>query len=88
MEGILEETMLVDATQYCIYGYSGYSSRAYLGIPFQVSVVKSDQFAFNQAVSSARTTVEWMFKEMKSYWAMVDLTRKMSVIQLGMGTVR
>lgn len=82
MDGMREETILVDGTQYFIYDYSGYNSCEYRSIPFQGSPVKSDQAAFNQFMSSARITLQWMFMELKSHWNMIDFPRKIHVLRL------
>ena len=36
-------------------------------------------------MSAARTTVEWMFKEVKQYWSTVDFKRKMKTGELPAG---
>lgn len=83
----LEDVMVVDDVQYCIYGDSGYNERAFLEIPFQGSSLTENQAAFNKAMSAARITVEWMFKEVKTYWTMVDFPRKMRVLQAPVGSL-
>lgn len=83
----MEDVLYIDGIQYCIYGDSGYNSRPYLEVPFQGSTLSGDQTAFNQAMSAARITVEWMFKEAKTFWTTVDFPRKMRVMQLPVGSL-
>ena len=83
----LEEVMKVGDRQFCIFGDSGYNVREYFEIPFQGSHLNENQRAFNRAMSGARITVEWMFKELKKFWTAVDFPRKMRVLQLPVGTL-
>lgn len=87
LDGNLEVVLVVGGRQFCIYGDSGYNRRDYLEIPFQGSNLSPDQAAFNKAMSAARITVEWMFKEVKTFWTMVDFPRKMRVLQIPVGTL-
>ncbi len=49
--------------------------------PFQGSSLTPEESAFNKSMSSARISVEWMFKEVKLYWSHVDFKSKMRVGQ-------
>eukprot|EP00171_Calliarthron_tuberculosum_P004409 IDg4409t1 len=73
----LEECMLVDGTQFCIYGDSGYNWREYMEVPFQGAHLGEDARAFNTAMAMSRVTVEWMFKEIKLFWTLMDFKRKL-----------
>jgi len=75
----LNNALLVDGKQFCIYGDSGYNWRSYLEIPFQGAALSEDQTAFNKAMSGSRITVEWMFKEVKLYWTVLDFKRKLRI---------
>lgn len=85
IDGCLEQTMCVDGFQYCLYGDSGYNNREYLCIPFQ-GHVNEDQRKFNQVMSGARVTVEWMFKELKLSWTTMDFKRKLKVKEAPVGS--
>lgn len=63
--------------QICMYGDSGYNWMMFLEIPFHTSFLSPDQIAFNKAMPSARITVEWNLKEVKTFWTRVDFPRKM-----------
>lgn len=87
IESLLDELLFIDGTQYCIYGDSGYNSRSFLEVPFQGTTLTSGQSAFNRAMSAARVTVEWHYKELKQYWTTVDFKRKMKVGEGPVGAV-
>ena len=46
-------------------------------VPIQFSHLWNAQKALNTAMSPARVTFEWTFKEVKQYWSNVDFKRKM-----------
>ena len=77
LDDVLQELLFVDGKQYCVYGDSGYNRRSYMEVPIQGSHLSNAQKAFNAAMSRARVTVEWIFKEVKQYWSTVDFKRKM-----------
>ena len=81
LESQLEECLLSDGIQYCIYGDSGYNWREYLEIPFQGAHLGGDARAFNTAIATSRVTVEWMFKEIKLFWTLMDFKRKLRIQQ-------
>ena len=58
----LPEVLDVGGKGYCIFGDSRYNRRRFMEIPFQGSSLPAQQVAFNKAMSSARITVEWIFK--------------------------
>lgn len=72
----LQEVLEVDGRMFCLYGDSGYSARWYLYIPFRGSNLCEARRTFNEAMSKARVTVEWFFKEVKLFWASVDFKRR------------
>lgn len=63
----LEDVLLISGRQFFLYGDRGYNQRLYLELPFQGSVVRADHAEFIQGMSGTRITVEWMFKEIKTY---------------------
>ena len=69
-----------DGMKYCIFADSGYNERWFLRIPFQGSNLIASQRAFNKSMSSVRVTVEWMFKEIKIHWPVIDFKRKLRVL--------
>lgn len=77
----LQASLRDGALQYCIYGDSGYNSREYLEVPFQGAHLGEDAIAFNAAMATSRVTVEWMFKEIKQFWTLLDFKRKLRIEQ-------
>lgn len=75
----------VEGTSYCIHGYSGYSPRWFMEVPFQGGNISPPQAAFNKAMSAVRITVEWIFKEVKIHFATVDFKRKMKRLEAPIG---
>ena len=45
------------------------------------------QGALNKTMSTARITVEWMFKEVKMYFSTLDYKRKMKVLESLVGSL-
>lgn len=87
IEDQLSLYLIVDGKQYCIYGDSGYNQRDFMDVPFQGGALNADMRAFNKAMSEGRITIEWMFKEVKTFWTAVDFPRKLRVLQLPVGTM-
>ena len=83
----LPEVLDIGGKRYCIFGDSGYNRRWFMEIPFQGSNLSAQQVAFNKAVSSARITVEWIFKEVKLYFTTMDYKRKMKVFESPVGSL-
>ena len=81
IETVLPGVLEVAGTRYCLYGDSGYSRRWYLEVPFQGSQLTGAQSAFNGAMSGVRITVEWIFKEVKMHFTIVDFKRKMKLLE-------
>jgi len=75
----------VSGTRYCIYGDSGYNRRWYLEVPFKGTTLTPAQTAFNKAMSSIRISVEWIFKEVKMHFTVVDFKRKMKILESPIG---
>ena len=74
-------------TYFCINGDSGYSRRWYLDTPFQGSFLSPDQSSFNETMYAVRATVEWIFKEAKVYWTIMDFRRKLRILQDPVGAL-
>ena len=85
IEEQLEKVLQIEGKQFCIYRDSGYNARPYMDVPFQGSSLTTEKSAFNKSMSSARISVEWMFKEVKLYWSHVDFKRQMRVGQSPVG---
>lgn len=87
LDAQLEEVLMVNGEQFCVYGDSGYKQRHNLELPLQGATLTADQAEFNQAMYAARLTAEGMLKEVKTYWTMVDFPRKMRFLQISVVTL-
>ena len=56
----------------CIYGGSAYPLRVHLQAPYQGNCLTNLQKGYNTAMSNVRVSVEWLFKEILTYFAFVD----------------
>jgi nuclease HARBI1 len=83
----LEEKLMVNGIQFCIYGDSGYNLRPYMEVPYQGSNLSEEQKSLNKAMSAIRITVEWIFKEVKQYWSTMDYKRKLRVGEFPVGAL-
>lgn len=83
----LPDLLGINGVQYCLFGDSGYNRRWFMEVPFQGSNISPNQIAFNKAMSAARITVEWIFKEVKLYFTAVDFKRKMKVFESPVGSL-
>ena len=68
----------------CIYGHPAYPLSVYLQAPFRGASLTQDQKRFNTAMSSVRTSVEWLFGLVSNYFKFVDF-KKMQ--RIGMSPV-
>lgn len=84
-DAMLEGIMWINGKQYVVFGDSGYSVRVFLEIPFEGSNLSATKKSFNKAMSKVRVTVEWLFKEVKLLWSMVDSKRRMRICQAPVG---
>eukprot|EP00171_Calliarthron_tuberculosum_P005259 IDg5259t1 len=77
-----QPTVLINnGTQYCLYGDSGYVRRWFLQVPYDGSNINVDEREMNKAMSAARVSVEWIFKEVKLYYNTLDFKRKLKVFE-------
>lgn len=81
----LPEYLTVDSTQYCIYGDRVYARIWFLEMPFQGRNLTAEPLACNKAISSARITVEWVFKDVKLFFSSVDRKRNLRLNQSCVG---
>ena len=56
----------------CIYGDPAYPLRVHLQAPYQGNCLTNLQKGYNTAMSNVRVSVEWLFKEILTYFAFVD----------------
>ena len=91
--GMLAESRLLDQLQLhaytpngeslCIYGDPAYPLRVHLQAPYQANRLTNLQKRYNTAMSNVRVSVEWLFKEILTYFAFVDL-KKICILEICM----
>ena len=54
-------------------------------VPFQGSELSAAQRAFNKPMSSVRISVEWIFKEVKMQFTVMEFKRKMKLVESPIG---
>lgn len=81
----LEECIIIDNVQYCIYGDSGYSRREFIEVPFQGSDMSDYIRKFNADIYRRRMSLEWALKELKNYWNAIFSTRKIHILKAPVG---
>ena len=92
--GMLAESHLLDdVCQYalrlagqplCIYGDPAYPIRVHLQCPFRNGVLTPQMEAYNIAMSSVRTSVEWLFGDIINYFKFLDFKKN---LKLGLSSV-
>jgi len=74
------EELLVNGTQYYIYGDPGYGETDWLVTPFNRQAnLTNQQQEFNKSMSSVREAVEWGFGKIVNNWAFVDFSKNLKV---------
>ena len=62
----------------CIYGDAAYPLRLHL--PFRRGIqLTPNESAYNTAMSNVRIAVEWVFGDMKNYFAFLDFKKKLKI---------
>ena len=68
----------------CIYGDPAYPIRVHLQCPFRNGVLTPQMEAYNTAMSSVRTSVEWLFGDIINYFKFLDFKKD---LKLGLSSV-
>ena len=63
----------------CIYGDPAYPLRAHLQAPFKKGHLTADEEAFNSSMSKVRSSVEWVFNDITSYFAFLDFKKNLKI---------
>ena len=88
-----ESHLLDDLRQYafslaerplCIYGDPAYPIRVHLQCPFRNGVLTPQMEAYNTAMSTVRTSVEWLFGDIINYFKFLDFKKN---LKLGLSSV-
>lgn len=68
----------------CIYGDPAYPIRVHLQCPFRNGALTSQMEAYHTAMSTVRTSVEWLFGDIISYFKFLDFKKN---LKLGLSSV-
>ena len=64
----------------CIYGDPAYPLRSHLQAPFRNGVHLTPQMEqYNKSMSEVRVTVEWLFKDIASYFKFMDFKKNLKI---------
>ena len=90
--GMLKDSNLLDVLErqavnargdiLCVYGDPAYPLRPQLMAPFrigEVPVFTQDMQAFNEAMSSVRVSVEWLFADISNYFKFIDFKKNLKI---------
>ena len=69
----------------CIYGDPAYPLRVYLQAPYQGNRLTNLQKRYNTTMSNVRVSVEWLFKEILTYFAFADFKRNLTTALSAIG---
>lgn len=78
MDRKLGKVLEIEREQVCIHENTGYNDRAYLDVPFQGAALTLPRRAATSCTDMLKVTVEWMYQNVKLYWATVDLEKMKS----------
>ena len=90
---LADSNLLADLNQYalsaagrplCIYGDPAYPLRVNLQSPFRNAVLTPQMEAYNEAMSSVRSSVEWLFGDIVNYFKFLDFKKN---LKLGLSSV-
>ena len=79
LEADLQENMIVDRTQYCLYGDAAYIPREYLQVAFPRAGATDGQRVYGALMSAVREAVEWTYKDLKQMWSSQDFKRQLKI---------
>ena len=73
----LQQVMVGDGKQYCLYADAAYILRVYLQVAFPRASSTPTQRVYGAHMSAVREAVEWTYKDLKQMWSSQDkrLTR-------------
>ena len=63
----------------CIYGDPAYPVRVHLQAPFRNVALTPQMHAFNTSMSSVRSCVEWLFRDIVNYFKFIDFKKNQKI---------
>lgn len=76
---ILEECLLINERQFCVYGDAAYLLRPWIQKAYDLDTATEEQKLFKKLMSAVRVTVEWNYKYLKKKWSINDYERLLKV---------
>ena len=90
MSGLLDQLEQYSFNQtghpLCIYGDPAYPLRVHLQAPYKKGHLTADEEAFNSSMSKVRSSVEWVFNDITSYFAFLDFKKNLKMGLSPVGT--
>jgi nuclease HARBI1 len=77
IDHLFSTSLFIQGQQYYVYGDSAYTLRPYLQVAFRGTELSLNQAQFNVSMNTVRTSVEWVFKDIKQYFNHVAFSRKL-----------
>ena len=71
--------MIIDGTQFCTYGDQVYVLRPWIQTAYPLTTAAAEQVEFNKSMNSARTSLQWSYKDIKQDFVSHDFYRKLQV---------
>ena len=66
-------------TPLCIYGDPAYPLHVHLQTPYQGNCLTKLEKGYNTAMGNVRVSIEWLFKEILTYFAFVDFIKNLKI---------
>ena len=63
----------------CVYGDLAYPTRAHLQRPYKGGVLTPAQQDFNTSMSTVRSSVEWIFRDIVNYFKLLEFTKNLKI---------
>ena len=76
-----------DGIPLCIFGDPAYPVRTHIQAPYKHNNLSDTEKDFNNAMCSARVSVEWVFGEITKYSACVDFKKNQEIALSEVGTM-
>ena len=75
----LQQNMVVDGKQYCLYADAAYILRVYLQVAFPRASATPTHRVYGALMSAVREAVEWTYKDLKQMWSSQDFKRQRKI---------
>lgn len=80
MQDLEQFAFASDGIALCLYGDPAYPLRVHLQQPFRNNAALTEEMRqYNEAMSSVRVSVEWLFGEITKYFKFVDFKQQLKI---------